>query len=116
MNNGKQPITPSMWTKCGEGADDYQPLKDGQETGWETKFGGLTKREYFSAKAMQGFMSNPTEAKTTTTHVFEILGLNKETKYSFKDHYFKYVAQISVSYADALIEQLNVEATNMSKL
>ena len=57
MNNGKQPITPSMWTKCGEGADDYQPLKDGQKIGWETKFGGLTKLEYFTAKAMQGMLA-----------------------------------------------------------
>ena len=35
MNNGKQPISPTMYTKFGDGADDYQPLKDGQKTGWE---------------------------------------------------------------------------------
>ena len=56
MNNGKQPIIPTMYTKCGDGADDYKPLKDGQKTGWEVKFGGLTKREYFAAKALQGLM------------------------------------------------------------
>lgn len=55
MNNGKQPITPTMYTKCGDGADDYQPLKDGQKTGWEVKFGGLTKREYFAGLAMASF-------------------------------------------------------------
>jgi hypothetical protein len=65
MNNGKQPITPSMWTKCGDGTDDYQPLKDGQKTGWETKFGGLTKREYLASKAMQGLLSNPSQIDTT---------------------------------------------------
>ena len=30
MNNGKQPITPTMYTKYGDGADDYKPLIDGQ--------------------------------------------------------------------------------------
>jgi hypothetical protein len=54
MNNGEQPITPSMWTRCGK---DYEPLKDGQKTGWEIKFGGLTKREYFAIHLMQGLLS-----------------------------------------------------------
>ena len=58
MNNGKQPISPTMYTKNGSGADDFQPLKDGQRTGHEVKFGGLTKLEYFTAMAMQGILSN----------------------------------------------------------
>jgi len=58
MNNGKQPITPSMWTKNGSGENDYQPLKDGQKTGYEVKFGGLTKREHFAAMVLQGMYSN----------------------------------------------------------
>ena len=58
MNNGKQPVTPTMYTKVGDGEDDYQPLKDGQKTGWERKFGGLTKREYFAAKAMQALVAD----------------------------------------------------------
>jgi len=58
MKNSKQPIAPSMWTRYGEGENDYQPLKDGQKTGYEVKFGGLTKREYFAAAAMQGILSN----------------------------------------------------------
>ena len=54
MENGEQPITPSMWTRCG---NSYEPLKDGQKTGWEVKFGGLTKREYFALHLMQGILS-----------------------------------------------------------
>ena len=57
MDNGKQPIAPSTWTKCGDGPDDYLPLKDGEKTGLEVKFGGLTKREYFAALAMQGLLT-----------------------------------------------------------
>ena len=64
MNNGKQPISPTMYTKFGDGADDYQPLKDGQKTGWEVKFGGLTKREYFAGLAMQGTCGNQEFLKT----------------------------------------------------
>jgi hypothetical protein len=60
MNNGKQPITPTMYTRCGDGEDDFKPLNDGQKTGYEVKFGGLTKREYFVAKAMQGFCGGDT--------------------------------------------------------
>jgi len=57
MKNSKQPITPTMYTKFGSGEDDYKPLNDGQKTGYEVKFGGLTKREYFAAKAMQGLLA-----------------------------------------------------------
>ena len=57
MENGKQPIVPTMYTKFGDGENDYQPLKDGKKTGWEVKFGGLTKREYFAGIAMQGLIS-----------------------------------------------------------
>jgi hypothetical protein len=73
---------------------------------------GINLRQHFAAKAMQGFMSNPTEAEISSTYVIEFLGLDKETKYSFKDHYPKYVAKISVAYADALIAELNVKAPN----
>jgi len=58
MKNSKQPIAPSMWTRHGEGEDDYLPLKDGQKTGYEVKFGGLTKREYFTAAALQGYCAS----------------------------------------------------------
>lgn len=71
---------------------------------------GLTKREYFAIKAMQGFLANPSETEITSTYVLEKLGLPKETKYDFEKHYTKYVAKIAVSYADALIAELDVEA------
>lgn len=57
MKNSKQPISPQMYTRFGDAEDDYKPLNDGQKTGWEVKFGGLTKREYFAAKAMQGLLA-----------------------------------------------------------
>jgi hypothetical protein len=56
MENGKQPIAPCMYTKFGNGKDDYKPLKDGQKTGHEVNFGGLTKLEYFTAMAMQSYI------------------------------------------------------------
>lgn len=95
MNNGKQPITASMWTKCGEGADDYKPLKDGQKTGRETKFGGLTKREYFAGLAMQGLLANQI--------VRDILGGNNGMQVP------DLIAKYSLQYADALLAQLSIE-------
>ena len=94
MNNGKQPITPSMWTKCGNGADDYIPLKDGQKTGWETKFGGLTKREYFTAKAMQALLSNP-----------EWMKEYKGEKYLMQSDI---VADVAIRTADTILAKLSI--------
>lgn len=85
MNNGKQPIIPSVWTKCGNNEDDYTPLADGQKTGYEKKFGGLTKREYLASKAMQGLLSNSAQIDTTN---------------------FEWIAQHAVGYADALLKEL----------
>lgn len=82
MNNGKQPIVPSMWTKVGEGEDDYQPLKDGQKTGWEIKFAGLTKREYFAIMVLQGF--------STRAHL-----------------HVSIASKMAVEQADALLEELS---------
>ena len=86
MENGKQPITPTMYTKVGDGPDDYIPLKDGQKTGWEVKFGGLEKREHIASMAMQGLLSNPSQIDTT---------------------HFEWVAQHAVGYADALLNELS---------
>ena len=88
MNNGKQPISPTMYTKFGDGADDYQPLKDGQKTGWEVKFGGLTKREYFAGLAMQGLLSS--------------FMYNAENGFYGKD----VVVSTAIEYADELLKQL----------
>ena len=92
MNNGKQPISPTMYTKFGDGADDYQPLRDGQKTGWEVKFGGLTKREYFAGLAMQGLISNPNIVRP------------KESDKEFKDF-----SERAIKYADELLKQLENE-------
>ena len=86
MNNGKQPITPTMYTKVNDGPDDYHPLKDGQKTGWEIKFGGLTKREYFAAKAMQAYAGGEYTGQNGMPH--------------------EMIAEWSVKMADALLEAL----------
>ena len=86
---GKQPISPTMYTKFGDGEDDYKPLKDGQKTGWEVKFGGLTKREYFAGLAMQGLISNPNIVRP------------KESDKEFKDF-----SERAIKYADELLKQL----------
>ena len=88
MKNGNQPIAPSMWTKCGDGADDYAPLKDGQKTGWEVKFGGLTKREYFAGLAMQGLLASDNLFYTDKPKIF---------------------SSLAVKYADALLTELEAE-------
>jgi len=68
---------------------------------------GLTKRQYFAAKAMQGYMANSAETEISSTYVLELLGLPKDTKYIFSEHYPAYVAKLSVLYADALLDALN---------
>lgn len=87
MKNSKQPIHPQMYTKIGDGEDDYIPLKDGQKTGWEWKYGGLTKREYFAGLAMQGLLANP-EPRT-------------HPEFSAKE-----VAEGAIAFADELLKQL----------
>ena len=93
MNNGKQPISPTMYTKFGDGADDYQPLKDGQKTGWEVKFGGLTKREYFAGLAMQGLISSFT----------------KKASYGEWGTEMEATIKCAIDYADELLKQLENE-------
>jgi hypothetical protein len=95
MNNSKQPITPSMWTKCGEGDNDYKPLKDNQKTGHEVKFGGLNKREYFAGLAMQGILANE-KANVVLSRVSGMPDVDL-------------VAQFSLQYADALLSKLSKE-------
>lgn len=73
----------------------------------ECENAGLTKRELFAVKAMQGHLSNSAESETTAAYILERIGLPRDTKYEFDKHYLKYVAKISVMYADALITELN---------
>lgn len=65
---------------------DYAHPTGKDEILYENATGGLTKREHFAAIAMQGLLG---DADNTT------------------DFSKKYLAQESVKYADALIEELN---------
>lgn len=90
MKNAKQPINPMTFTRCGEGEDDFRPLKEGERTGFEKTFTGLTKREYFAGLAMQGLLANSAFKIDTDTDV-------------------KVTAQYTISaikYADELLKQL----------
>ena len=81
MTNGHDPITPQDEHK-------YFNRTDGEVT---TLFncGGLTKREYFAAMAMQGSIASDSEAGSLTV----------------EGH-----AKLAARAADALIEALNKEA------
>jgi len=68
---------------------------------------GLTIRQHFAAMTMQGMLSNPSEFDVTTGSILELLGLPKDTKYDYNQHYFAYIAKKSVLQADALINELN---------
>lgn len=69
---------------------------------------GLTKREYVSAMAMQAELSRSSE-DVSIDFIFKKLGLPKETEFHFDIHYVRYVAKMSVIYADALLEELSKE-------
>jgi len=77
------------------------------EPQFNNKTYGLTKREYLAAKAMQGFISDPSMSDFTPTHIKETIGVDNEEKYNYMVHYPKYIALLAVAFADALIEQLN---------
>jgi hypothetical protein len=94
MKNSEQPINP-------------MPHQNQDGTIQNDVYFGLTKREYFAIQAMQGQLSNSSESDVPSTYILEKLGLSKETKYSFEEHYPKYVAKISRMYADALLDELS---------
>jgi hypothetical protein len=60
----------------------------------DENFNGLTKREHFAAMAMQGFLSNPWQAKT-----LDELGESSRQQ-------MQTVAQASLAMADALLAEL----------
>lgn len=84
--NGNDPINTVTMRQIGD--DEYRLAteKDIREGIWLSARGGLTKREYFAALAMQGIL---VESKSLDTK-------NLKT-----------MAGISVETADALIEALN---------
>ena len=81
MENGKQPIVPGRFYRE---RDDYFPLKDFEDPLHQIKTIGITKREYFAAKAMQGVLAT---------------GVNHDQT----------VAYYSVKFADALLKELSKE-------
>lgn len=98
MKNANEPINPCL-IQGRQGFADVPTISDRHVY-------GLTKREHFTAMAMQGFLSNPTEGDVDIVFVLKTLGLPENTKYDFLEHYPKYVALISSRYADALLKQL----------
>ncbi len=57
MENGLQPINPTMMQKVGSGENDYVPAKPSHPKEYNTPMAGLTKREHFASLAMQGMCS-----------------------------------------------------------
>lgn len=91
MTNGNDTITPLPPATFSSDLRQHlaeQGYGQREDFGWIHPKGGLTKREYFSAMAMQGMCAN--------------------NEYSGKhSNASKQIAHKSVEIADALIEQLN---------
>ncbi len=64
-------------------------------------------RKYYIGVAMQGILSNPNESDPSASYVKHVLGLPNDTNYVHQTHHPKFIAALSVLYADALIEELN---------
>lgn len=88
MDNKNQPISPQMFTRVGDGDNDFEPIKDGHKTGYERKFSGLTKREYFAGLAMQSYFGGEFTGQS---------GMPYDT-----------IAKNCVAMADALLKELEV--------
>lgn len=73
---------------------------------YENTHHGLTKREYFAARAMQGLLMEPNQGSVSTKHVLKILGIDENTEYDYLVHYPQYLAKLSIVYADELLKQL----------
>ena len=73
-------------------------FRDGECYGSTNNHGGLTKREYFAAMAMQGLISS-----ADTLRLFE------ERAYHDLLDQANFASRCAVKYADALIEELNRE-------
>ena len=68
---------------------------------------GLTKREYFAAKAMQGELACM-DSTYSKKDVVLLLGI-KEEEYEWKTHYPLFLAKRAVQYADALLLELSTQ-------
>lgn len=90
MKNSEQPVYPIVWEQT------------------SNVMSGLTKREYFAGLAMQGLLSNSEESTIHFSVILKFLGLPKDTQYSFEEHYTKYIAKLSIQYADDLLKELEI--------
>lgn len=88
MNNGDMPAAPII----GDGSK-FSDFLDGIKGGRNY---GLTKREYFAAMAMQGYLSGP------VNHYLNQGNMRSDGE--------KIVAEWAVSYADALLKELENES------
>ena len=84
-NNAQQAAFPKQKQILGSG-EDYHEIPGAD---------GLTKREYFAAMAMQGMVANPAIMEALTSSQL-IKGNGAER-----------VAEVSVQYADALLNELS---------
>ncbi len=80
MKNADKPIHPYVMQQVG--LEEYRPHKEGDPKEYTIRTQGLSKREYFSALAMQGIL----------TGRFTALPID--------------VASWSIAYADELLKQL----------
>lgn len=111
MTNGNDTAMPQIQTEFA--TDEYS-----RPFGNTYSSGGLTKREYFAAMAMQGMLSTANGEYgfvDSYRHVFDENGQQKlnedgdwltETTETAEQKY----AKAAVAHADALIEALNAEA------
>lgn len=110
MITGNEPTQPVYF------ASGQLLASDSETKGWmeaTNPFIGLTIRQHFAALAMQGLISDPTESDITPAYITEFLNLDASKGYNAAVHYPMYVAKAAVSYADALITELN--KTNSQK-
>lgn len=83
MENGNQPITPQKLYKQG---DVYVPLGESDSVYNQVRTIGLTKREYFAGKALQGLL----------------LGFPARNERDVK-----YIANLAIKASDALLLELS---------
>lgn len=73
----------------------------------------LTNREQFAGMAMQAILGGSSENDITAAFVLKEIGLETSTTYSFKEHYPRYIAKLSVRFSDALLAELSTN--NLTK-
>lgn len=99
MENGKQSAFPEIKTRQG----NKDNMNTGNAYGDTFSEGGLTKREYFAAMAMQGMLAKSSQCVSRDPDV------NKESMEDCKQKrrdWIKDVADSSVIFADALLKAL----------